>query len=95
VPEASPASNDCADLQIHLPTLVPNLVIKKGEESSPSSFVSLSAQERIPHSCPLNTEVEQNPMLKAETSHLSPDSLKSAQMASTQNERAACLLTEE
>ena len=70
-------------------------MIKKGEESSPSSFVSVSAQKRIPHSCPLNTEAEQNPMLKVETHHLSLGILMFAQMAPTQIEKAAYQMTEE
>jgi len=92
--DASSSSHGYADLPIFQPTFVPNPVIKKGEESSPSSFVSLSAQKRIPHGCHLNTEAEQNLMLQAETDHLSLDNLKTAQLASTKNEKAACLMTE-
>jgi len=93
--EACPYSHGYADLPIFQPAFVPSPVIKKGEESSPSSFVSLSAQKKIPHSCPLNTEAEQTLMLKAKTDHLSLDILMSAQMVSTQIERAAYQITEE
>ena len=70
-------------------------MIKKGEESSPSSFVPLSAQVKIPQSCHLNTEAEHNSKPKADTDHLSLDILMPAQMASTQTERAAYQITEE
>jgi len=75
--------------------LVPNPVIKKGEESSPSSFVPLSAQVTIPQSCPLNTEVRNSFILKAETDHLSFDLLEPAQMASIQIEKTAYQMTKE
>jgi len=58
-------------------------VIKEGEESSPLSFAPLSAQKTIHLSCPLNTEAEQNSMLKAKVDHLSLDILKPAQVVST------------
>jgi len=69
--------------------------MNKGEEDSPSSYVSLSVQVKIPESCPLNTEVKQNSMIKAETDHLNIDILKPAQMASTQTKKAAYQMTEE
>ena len=75
-PEASPDSNDYADLQITQPTFVPNLVTKKGEESSPSSFASLFVQETIPQSFPLNTEAGKNSMLKADMGNIYLDILK-------------------
>lgn len=70
-------------------------MIKKGEDSSPSSSVPLSAQVKIPQSCPLNTEAEQNSMLKDEADHLSLDIPKPAQMASTQIKMAAYQMLEE
>lgn len=94
-PEASPYSNDYADLQISQPGVIPRPVIKKGEESSPSSFVPLSAQVTIPQSCPLNSEVGHNSKPKVNIDHLSLDILMPAQMASTQIEKAACEVTKE
>lgn len=94
-PKANTSSNGYADLQIIRPAFVPSPVIKKGEESSPSSFVPLSTQVTIPHSCPLGTEVGHNSMPKAETDHPSLDILKPAQVAWTQIEKAACQVTEE
>jgi len=70
-------------------------VIKKGEESSPSSFSSLSTQMTIPQSCPLNTEAEQNSILKVETDHLSLDIIKPVQVASTQSGKVAYQMIEE
>ena len=70
-------------------------MINKGEESSPSSFVSLSAQVKIPQSCPLNAEAGNISMLKAETDHLSLDILIPAQLASIELERVAYQMTEE
>ena len=63
--EACPSSHDYADLQIRQHAIIPGPVINKGEESSPSSFVPLSAQMKLPHSCPLNTEARNSSMLKA------------------------------
>jgi len=48
-----------------------NSVINKGEESSPSSFVSLYAQMTSPYGCPLSPEAVYNLMSKAEIDHLS------------------------
>lgn len=84
MPEASSSSHDYAELQINQPTIIPSTMIKKGEESSPSSFVPLSAQMTIPQGRPSNTEAEQNSMLKTEIDHLSLDILMSTQMAPTQ-----------
>ena len=42
-PEASPSSNDYADLQLDQPAVIPDPMTNKGVESSPSSYVSLSA----------------------------------------------------
>lgn len=47
-PKANPTSNDYANLQIGQPAVIPNPVIKKGEVSSPSSYVPLSIQVKIP-----------------------------------------------
>ena len=88
MPKSSSSSHGYANLQISQPVIIPSTMINKGEESSPSFFVPLSAPKTIPLSCPLNTEAEQNSMLKAKTDHLSLDILKLAQMASTQIEEA-------
>ena len=95
MPEASSSSHDYAELPIFQPAFVPSPVIKEGEESSPSSFVPLSAQVTNPHSFPLGTEAGHNSMPKADTDHLSLDILMPTQVASTQLERVACLMTEE
>jgi len=71
------------------PAIILSPVIDKGEESSPSSFASLSAQMTIPQSFPLNTEARNSSILKAETDHLSFDLLEPAQMTSIQIEKAA------
>ena len=44
-PKASQASTDYANLQIDQPAIIPSPVIKKDEESSPSSYVPLSVQD--------------------------------------------------
>lgn len=75
--------------------VIPSPVIKKGEESSPSAYVSLSAQETIPHSCLLDTEVGHSSIPKADTDNLGLDVLMPTQVASTQIERAVCQITEE
>jgi len=70
-------------------------MIKKGEEHSPSSYVSLSAQKKIPHNCPPGTKAGHSSIPKADTDHLSLDVLKPAQVASTQLEGAVYQITEE
>lgn len=95
MPEASSASHDYENLQTDQPVIIPSPVIKKGEESSPSSFVPLSAQVTIPHSCPLGTEAGHNSMPKADINHLSLDIMMPTHVASTQLERAAFQMTEE
>lgn len=77
-PKASPTSNDYANLQIDQPAVILSPVIKKGEVSSPSSYVPLSIQETIPHSCPLGTEANHNSTPKADTDNLNLDILKPA-----------------
>lgn len=94
-PKASSASNDYVDLQITQPAFFPYRVINKGEEFSPSSYVSLSAQKRIPHSFPLGVEAGHSSILKANTDHFSLDIMKPTQVASTQTEKVTCQMTEE
>jgi len=94
-PKASPSFHDYTDLQSDQPAIIPSPVINKGEESSLSSSVSLSAQKTSPQSCLLNTKADHNSMPKADTDHLSLDILKPTQLASTKFERAACQMTEE
>ena len=93
--KASQASIDYANMQIEQPAIIPSPVIKKGEESSPSSYVSLSTQETFLHNCPLNTGASHNSMPKVDMDNLSLGILKPAQLASTQLERSVCQITEE
>ena len=88
-PKVSTSPNGYADLPILQPALVPSPVIKKGEESSPSSFVPLSAQVTIPPSFPLNTEAGHNSKSEADTDQISLDILMPAQLAPTQIKVAA------
>ena len=94
-PKASPYSHDYGDLQIYQPIVIPSLVIKKCEVSSPSSYASSSVQKTSPHDFPLGTGVGQNSMPKADMDNLSLDIPKPAQLASTQLERAVYQITEE
>lgn len=89
MPKANSSSHGYVDLPIFQLAFVPSPVINKREQNSPSSFVPLFAQMKFPQSCHLNTEAEQNLMLKAETDHLSLDILKPTQVAFTQIENAA------
>jgi len=66
-----------------------------GEESSPSSYVSLFVQVTIPRSCPLGAEVDHNSMPKANTDHLSLDIPMPTQVVSTWLGRADCQMAEE
>jgi len=58
-------------------------MIEKGEESSPSSYTSLTVPVTIPHSCLLGTKAGHDSNPKADTDHLSLDILMAAQVAST------------
>jgi len=89
-PKASQASNDYANLQRDQPAIILSPVVKICEVSSPSSYVSLSIQETIPHNFPLGTRASHNSMTKADMDKLSLDSTKPTQLASTQLERAIC-----
>lgn len=88
-PKASTSPNGYADLPILQPALVPSPIIKKGEESSPSSFVPLSAQVTIPPSCPLNTEAGHNSKSEADTDQTNLDILMPPQLAPMQLKVAA------
>jgi len=94
-PKASQTSNDYANLQTGQLSVIPNLVIKKGEVNSPSSYVSLFVQETIPHDFSLGVEANYNSMPKADMDNLSLDIPKPTQLASTQLERAVCHITKE
>lgn len=82
-PKVSPTSHDYANIKIDQLAIIPSPVIKKGEVSSPSSYVSLSVEETIPHDCSLGAKANHNSMPKANMDNLSLDILKPTQLAST------------